>query len=483
MSKLTIDPNKKRVGIIGGGIAGATVAIKLSELGIETCLFERKPSLVYGPPICHLHAGGNLYREIDEQQCIDLLRQSIQSVKLFPHTINIRPTVIAIPKTDKGTPEALLPRLVSIQNHYQQLIDEDSSNKVLGDAQDYYRIYTREALEQLKGKAQQGQPCELDDWMLPFVNNVDLDGLKYPVVLVQEYGWSLFRLASSATMLLDNYDSAHVFLSSEVSDIKENQNNWSICYQQGEESNQIDVDYLINACGYETGTVDDFIKVQRSRLVEFKAAYVTQWSANTDVWPEVIFHGERGTVDGMAQLTPYADGLFQLHGMTDDITLFRDGLVYSNEDCAQPQLPEYLVNKIKKGWNEVQKRERTELAIKHMSRFIPSFSNASVAGKPLYGAQQIPGLDASLRASDVSFHGSNYARIEIVKGSSAIEAALKIIEDIKYNSNIIENQTLKKNKDTVSLNGDEVEHLAIKLAHERGYPDGLAKVSGLDPLD
>ncbi|MFC1235469.1 FAD-dependent oxidoreductase [Vibrio sp. F74] len=485
MSKLTIDLKMKKIGVIGGGIGGATVAIKLAELGIETYLFERKPSLVYGPPICHLHAGGNLYREIDEQQCIDLLRQSIQSVKLFPHTINIRPTIIAIPKTDKGAPEALLPRLVSIQKHYHKMVAADDSNKVLGEAKNYYKTYTREALERLKGQVQDGQPNTLDDWMLPFVNHVDLDTLKYPVVLVQEYGWSLFRLASSATMLLDKYKSAHVYLSSEVTDITANQSKWTISYQQGEQNRELEVDYLINACGYETGTVDNFIKAPRSRLVEFKAAYVTQWTGISDTWPEVVFHGERGTIDGMAQLTPYADGIFQLHGMTDEITLFKDGLVYSNEDCAQPQLPEYLVYKIKKGWNEMQKRERTELAIKHMSRFIPSFAEATFAGKPLYGAQQIPGMDASLRAADVSFHGSNYARIEIVKGSSAIEAALKIIEGIVSNNNTLDKILVERSsnqKETVSLDAGEVEQFAIELAIERGYPDGLAKVSGLEPL-
>lgn len=52
------------VGIIGGGIAGSTIAIKLSQLGIRTVLFEASSSSFNGPPMCHLHAGGALYREI-----------------------------------------------------------------------------------------------------------------------------------------------------------------------------------------------------------------------------------------------------------------------------------------------------------------------------------------------------------------------------------------------------------------------------------
>jgi len=466
-----------KVGVVGGGIAGATIAIKLAELGIETVLFERKSSLVYGPPICHLHAGGNLYRDIDEKQCLDLLRQSIQSIKLFPYTINIRPTVIAIPNVDKGDPQTLLPRLNVIKNDYQKLVDADVTNQVLGDPEDYYKTYSKEDLIKLKGTLQGGVPTTLDEWMLPFVNNVDLDSFKYPVVIVQEYGWSLFRLASSATLLLEQFNCVDILLSTEVTDIKPQDSSWAIHYSRASGNSSLTVDYLINACGYETGTLDDFINVPRHRLVEFKAAYVTQWSESTDVWPEVVFHGERGTADGMAQLTPYSDGIFQLHGMTDEITLFKDGLVYSDDNCAQPQLPEYLVNKIKKGWNEVQKRERTELAIKHMSKFIPSFSTAIVAGKPLYGAQQIPGSDASLRAADVSFYGGNYARIEIVKGSSAIEAALKIVADILSKN---DRQSLDvRDGITGLLSQAEVERCAIELAQERGYPDALAKVSGV----
>ena len=65
--------NKARIGIIGGGVAGATVALQLGEIGLDVTLFEKGPSLVNGPPICHLHAGGNLYREISEQQCLTLV--------------------------------------------------------------------------------------------------------------------------------------------------------------------------------------------------------------------------------------------------------------------------------------------------------------------------------------------------------------------------------------------------------------------------
>jgi len=50
------------VGIVGGGVAGSTIALSLAKLGINSVLFEASSSLINGPPMCHLHAGGALYR-------------------------------------------------------------------------------------------------------------------------------------------------------------------------------------------------------------------------------------------------------------------------------------------------------------------------------------------------------------------------------------------------------------------------------------
>ena len=72
-----------KVAVVGGGVAGSTIALRLAELGIDTTLFEKGDGLVSGPPICHLHAGGNLYREISDQQCLTLLQQFIDTVKVY----------------------------------------------------------------------------------------------------------------------------------------------------------------------------------------------------------------------------------------------------------------------------------------------------------------------------------------------------------------------------------------------------------------
>lgn len=466
-----------KVAIIGAGIAGSTAAIHLAEQGVNVHLIEKSPGLVSGPPICHLHAGGNLYREISLEQCLELLTQSINSVRLYPHTLNRRPTLIVVPKSDGGDPNALLPRLHQIQSVYQKLVEQDSANKVLGEPSDYYKLYYREDLEALKHTVQPEQPQGFDEWLIPFADQADLDGMTYPVVAVQEHGWSVFRIAATASLVLEQLDNCQLSVASKVVDMAEHGQGWDVTVESGEGTQTQYYDYVINACGFKTGSIDDLVAKKRSRLVEFKAAYVTHWSHNQYKWPEVIFHGPRGSKDGMAQLTPYANNVFQLHGMTKDITLFEDGLVTSNSESSQPNLPLSLENKIEHGWPEHVQISRSVRAIEHMSRFVPDYASAKEYGTPLFGAQQIPGDDDTLRAADVSFDGDNYARLEIVKGSSAIEAAMKIAAQwglVKNGATSIE----EAHPVTMGLTEQLVVERAKVLASQRSYPVELAEVYG-----
>lgn len=468
-----------KIAIIGGGIAGATAALHLAELGLNVTLIEKGAGLVSGPPICHLHAGGNLYREIDTEQCIELLKQSIETVRLYPNTINHRPTVIAVPYSDGGSPEELYERLITIQKCYAELVEIDSANKVLGEPNDYYRFYTKEELEALAESSQPVNPQTIDEWMIPFAKHTDLEGLKFPVVAVQEHGWSVFRIAASATLALEKMPNCQLLTKTEVVGVEEEANGWKIEYLMSNgERKIIEVDYLVNACGYETGAIDDLANKPRQRLVEFKAAYVTQWDSCDELWPEVIFHGPRGTPNGMAQLTPYPNGIFQLHGMTKDITLFDDGLVATQGQSSQPLLPNRLIKKIKKGWNDDVIIDRSRRAIDHMARFVPAYESAHEYGTPLFGAQQIPGKDDTLRAADVTFEGEHYARVEVVKGSSALEAAIKLVDTwglYEYGSKSIE----QLHPVSMQLLPQDVESKAVQLALERGYPEGLARYYGI----
>ena len=456
---------KAKIAIVGGGVAGVTSAIYLAKLGLDITLFEKESSLISGPPFCHLHAGGNLYREISDEQCIKLLKQSIAFLKFYPFVVDYRPTVIALPTTDRQTPNQLLPRLELLTKEYEKLIQEDSSNRVLGEPSNYFKLYSREDLEKLKSKEISGEPKNLDDWLISVAQNLDFNRVQFPLILVQEYGLNLFRLASGVTLILENMNSVTLRRDTKVDNIKRDRDNWLVSYNNREES----FDYLINSAGFRTGKIDDMLGVPCRRMVEFKAAYVSHWkSKEQTLFPEIIFHGERGTPQGMGQFTPYPNGYFQLHAMTHNITLYNDGLVANTPISCQPQLKQNFIEKIEKSWNREEIEERTKSAIKHLSRFIPNFSEATVGSKPLFGAQQIPGDDPTLRVAEVSFPTKRYARCEIVKVSSVVDM-VKAIQ-----TNLIELGYLDL-KDEVSLflnslKEEEIDSLAQMLCKERDYP-------------
>lgn len=497
----------KRVGILGGGTAGSTIAIRLAALGVETYLFEKQSSLIDGPPMCHLHAGGNLYREIPDADCVALLEQCIDILRLYPHTIDVRPTVFAVPTRDAGLPEDLLPRLDILTDAYRKLIEQDSANKVLGDPEDYYQLYSHEQLLKLSTQAQVAKPSCIDEWMIPVAKYLDLNKVKFPLIVVQEYGWNIFRLAASAQLALAEYDHAHVLTNTQVKQVvavdcadcttaDHHVSKWCIEYQRDTSQDpdaakttinkpeSIEVDYLINACGFRTGIIDDMVGIDVARMVEFKSSYITHWGESGGQIPEIIIYGERGTPEGMAQLTPYPDGYFQIHGMSKFITLFNDGLVASTNDSAQPKLPEQYVHYIEDGWDKAPLQARSQQSIDYVAEFVPTFHSARTVGNALYGGQQIPGEDDTLRVADVSLYKHlHYARAENVKASSTLIAADEIVNELIgigiINDNKADNQARYAHQWSYLLNNNRatIDKVAQNLAEARGFPIPMAKVN------
>lgn len=477
--------NKAKIAIIGGGVAGSSAALYFGQLGLNVTLFEKDESLVSGPPWCHLHAGGNLYREISDEQCITLLKQSIDFLRFYPFVIDYRPTVIVLPITDSSTPEALLSRLKLLTDEYKTHIAKDPKNEVLGKPEDYYQIYTKDEIIALKEKELSKTPKTSDEWMIPVAKNIDLEKVQFPLILVQEYGLNLFRLAAGAEMTLEALESVTLHTNSIVYNVQQNveKDGWDISYVKEDVSHTESFDYLINAAGFRTGKIDDLLGAPCKSMVEFKAAYVSHWDRCDDVqFPEIVFHGERGTPRGMGQFTPYPGGYFQLHGMTKDITLYEDGLAANSLVSCQPHLGQDFIDKIEKSWTQEETSERTNAAIEHLSQYIPSFSTAKVGSKPLFGAQQIPGDDPTLRVAEVSFPRARYARCEIVKVSSVLDMIDAIATQLVTLGYIDEKILGKRDFPHIeALDNEILNKRAEYVALKRDYPISLANRNVPEP--
>ena len=471
--------NKKaKIAIVGAGVAGASTALYFGQLGVDITLFEQESSLVSGPPFCHLHAGGNLYREISDAQCITLLKQSIDFLRFYPYIVDYRPTVIVLPKEDKYTPQDLLPRLKLLQKEYELLIKKERKNQVLGKSEHYYKIYDKAQIEYLKAQSPKKLPQSDDEWMIAVAQNIDLDKVQFPLIMVQEYGLNLFRLASGIALSLETLASVTLHTQTLVHDISQEKHSkrWNVSYTKDRQKHTESFDYLINAGGFRSGKIDDMLGTPCKTMVEFKAAYISRCTQYNDIRiPEIIFHGERGTPRGMGQFTPYPHGYFQLHGMTKEITLYEDGLVANTEQSCQPKLGQDFIEKIENAWSKEETTERTNAAIKHLSQFIPSFNQATVGSKPLFGAQQIPGDDPTLRVAEVSFPKERYARCEIVKVSSVLDMIDSIAKEfiaLQYISSHALGQRLFS--PAIAIDPHTLSKNAKSIAISREYPSELA---------
>jgi hypothetical protein len=291
---------------------------------------------------------------------------------------------------------------------YEALITADPNNKVLGESADYYTLYEREQIELLKQQPVVSKPQTCDEWMIPVAKNIDLDKVQFPLIMVQEYGLNLFRLAAGASLALEQIENVTLRTKTIVSNIQEecNADGWRVTYIKDDKTDQESFDYLINAAGFRSGKIDDLLGVPCKRMVEFKAAYVSKWNKGSDtLWPEIIFHGERGTPRGMGQFTPYPGGYFQLHGMTKEITLYEDGLVSNTALSCQPQLGQNFIKKIEFPTKRYARCEIVKVSsvIDMIDTIIEQFIELGFLDKSVQGKRDFTYL-ANLTEADITHH-------------------------------------------------------------------------------
>eukprot|EP01103_Thecamoeba_quadrilineata_P002723 TRINITY_DN12626_c0_g1_i1.p1 TRINITY_DN12626_c0_g1~~TRINITY_DN12626_c0_g1_i1.p1 ORF type:complete len:352 (-),score=8.39 TRINITY_DN12626_c0_g1_i1:57-1112(-) len=263
---------KKQLNIIGGGIAGCYLALKLQKK-FDVTLFEINSKLMNGNPYCHLHLGGMLYPEINIEQSIELAKNSLKFIEVFPECIDYRPTVIMYHSES--------PYSVNIQRCQEigKLIDN------------YYAVYEEKNIDWMKRKIVIPVSNYHDIYVNQVLQNCTLPKVKFPFISVLEYG------------IDQNKVSEKIVQEIEKTDIKVRTNTVGIYSEQ--------LTILTN---------DPW------SLYETKANYEYLTSVPEN-FPELVIVGERGTNNGSIQITPVGRSKMIIHIMNNKACLFNGKFV------------------------------------------------------------------------------------------------------------------------------------------------------------
>ena len=452
-----------RVAVIGAGISGSCIAVELQKAGLDVTLIEKGREIVNGPPACHLHAGGNLYPEICIEDAKLLLKHSIEFARHFTLGINRRPTLFCIPKDVSIDVDKMVEKVDVLKEYYQECVRADEKNGVLGSVEEYFTLYSKERVLELYHGENIQNLTPHDRYLQNSVKKMDLERVKFPLIMVSEPGISLFRVASLLEEALRTH-SVKCLFESECVSVEKQKNGYLIKISSQESVYEERFDFVVNAAGYESKMIDCMVGVYEPESIELKSAYIVECHGQ-EALPEIIFHGIRSTPKGMGQLTPNCGGFFQLHSMTLESTLFEEGIrAFSEfEPISLPSEIERLVNK---GFFECEVQKRTQSAVEHIQRFIPSFTPEMKLYKPLYGIQKISQGDVSKRTGGAKFYGS-YVSVELVKYSSVISISREIVKAFT-------GRELQINEGSI-LTQRECEMQGVTIAKRRGYPMEIAQ--------
>lgn len=476
-----------RIGIIGGGVGGATLAEYLSRVpGVHVTLIEKKSSLVANTPFCHLHAGGLLYAlNVPEDEARTLMYHSIRFAQWFPQCLARRPTVVGLRVECADDPNIVVRRCEVAEEEYRRLLSEGYA-PVLGPPSHYFKAYSRQDLVDLRSSHAHTSPH--DHYMAQFAHVVDLNSIQYPVVSVNEPGVAMVRVGAVLELSLADYErhgSVKVLRETTVESVRKTESGTyavSTCTLHGSTQHHT-FDYLVNSAGGNGPEIDALVAGLPTSLAlaEVKAAYVVNVPVNENLsgesMPEIALLGTRGTPHGMVQITPYGNSTYQLHAMTKDATLFPGGLSACN---PTPTFDAPVQKIVDTGFDTETLQGRSLASARHASQVLPIFSTATSADIPLWGVQVIAGDNAENRSGEAEFPMHRYAKLVIVKGISAVVAAELVIADIIKCSEDAglqyELMHVLKSRDPVCAQGERLLAHAITVARARGFPDVFGTV-------
>ena len=107
---------------------------------------------------------------------------------------------------------------------------------------------------------------------------------------------------------------------------------------------------------------------------------------------------------------------------------------------------------------------------------MPPFINATPVDNALYGGQQVPSDDISVRVADIrTFADKHYIVAENVKANSALDVADNVV-DFFIEQNLLDHY-YHVQPQWQKLDVNKIEKIAEDLTQARHYPKQMAKVN------
>lgn len=374
--------------IIGGGISGIISAIKLAENKMnKITIFEKRDTILRGPPYCHLHAGGMLYPEISLKDAQILQNDCLDFVLKFKNCIDYRPTIIAYKADSKYDTNKLIFKCNVLKLNYilQSQKNPDYKN-LLGDISQYYSIYTRDdVLNILNSPLSKGNFH--DKYVYNFCKLLcNIDSIKYPFVSICEWGINQEMVEHQLETELQNFTNITIIKNTDVN-IEELKNS----------------NIIINATGCNL--------YNETNLYEYKSSWVIKCPLSLNNFQEIAIIGERDTKNGMIQITPIENkNLFQIHFMS------------STSSIIETYNKKHIVKQI----NQDEQIKRTQIAIREICNYFPVFG-LSKFSKACTGVQRILYNTKNKRISKLEFI-NNTIDIVTMKACSIVTLCNKLKE-------------------------------------------------------
>ncbi|NDC95017.1 hypothetical protein EB118_14880 [bacterium] len=385
---------EKRIAVVGAGVGGVYAAICCAKAfrepgsrgsNVHIDVYEKGNSILNGPPYCHLHAGGFLYPEISTIDAQILFQHAIEFALEFPDALQHKPCIIAYNKKSKYVANDLVYKCKVI--HYLYNCYYKTFGKTpFGPIDNFYYVYQRKDVDYyLKHGTFNVQNTFHDPYAKKFIDAlVDINSIKYPFISVCEYVINQNMIEQT---LADNFfrqPNITLYTNTFVSvDALRNAYDW-----------------VISARG--------FYSVKDN--VEYKSSWLIHIPRFTD-FPEVAIIGERGTDNGMIQITPTStqSQVFQVHCMTKDSTIISDRITVISNKCIA-----------ERGKNAIT-RLRTFFKNTEESKQLFSTKNTG-------GYQMVVG-DIKNRVSDYKVD-QNVINLRIIKATSVVAVVNKMVNEL-----------------------------------------------------